>query len=121
MYFPLKSRVNFDEIGPVKLSEFIKQNNIIDESSIDSLLRNLLDVICKEPNCLSLRSPIIVSGNINGQIFDLFQLFTKAGDDFSHSVSEPVKLNNQYLFLGDYISTSNQSINTLVFLFFFEN
>ena len=109
-------RVNIDELGPVELAKMLKENRHLQEPVIDDLLRRLMDILILEPNVHYLQSPITVCGDIHGQLLDLFQLFAKAGDDFINETSEPEKLNNTYLFLGDYVDRGYCSIETFVFL-----
>lgn len=47
----------------------------------------------KEPNTLKLAEPIVIVGDIHGQVHDLVHMIDKAGD--------PAEIN--YLFLGDYV------------------
>jgi diadenosine tetraphosphatase ApaH/serine/threonine PP2A family protein phosphatase len=76
------------------------------EQLIESLLRRLIDILHLCPNVLRLDSPIIVCGDIHGQMYDLFQLFSLS----------PEIPDTQYLFLGDYVDRGYQSTFTFVYL-----
>lgn len=107
---------DFHELGPVKLSQMFKERKRLQENIINDILYFLMDILFCEPNVYCLRSPIIVIGSLSGQLFDLFEIFAQSGDDFINAKSEPAKLNNSYLFLGNYVCRYDYSIETFIFL-----
>ncbi|OHT15798.1 Serine/threonine-protein phosphatase PP-X isozyme 1 [Tritrichomonas foetus] len=108
---------DIDQLSPCDLAKLLKDNKHLQESVIDDLFRRLSDILILEPNVHYLSSPIIVCGDIHGQLLDLFQLFKKAGDDFtSEGVSCDKTLKNTYLFMGDYVDRGYCSIETFAFL-----
>lgn len=111
-----QENISFDELGPVKLSKMLKEGKNLRESVINNILHHLKNILLCEPNVYYLKSPLIVCGDIHGQLFDLFKLFEKSGDDFINALSEPTKLNNTYLFLGNYVDRGHNSIGTFIFL-----
>ncbi|TNJ30509.1 Serine/threonine protein phosphatase [Giardia muris] len=64
-------------------------------------------VFFNEPNLLSLSLPIIVIGDIHGQLFDLFEIFKIAGEVPTST----------YLFLGDYVDRGTHSLEVILYLF----
>jgi hypothetical protein len=44
-----------------------------------ALLDRSIEILRGEPNCLKLRTPITVCGDIHGQFYDLLELFLVAG------------------------------------------
>jgi diadenosine tetraphosphatase ApaH/serine/threonine PP2A family protein phosphatase len=78
----------------------------LDENFIQSLLQRLKSVLVREDNLMVLNSPLIICGDIHGQLYDLFRLF---------SLSPPIP-DSRYLFLGDYVDRGYQSIQTFVYL-----
>jgi diadenosine tetraphosphatase ApaH/serine/threonine PP2A family protein phosphatase len=76
------------------------------------LLSRLVDLLIREPNVVYLTAssgPIIVCGDIHGQLLDLFQLFEKT-DILTDNASQHI------LFLGDYVDRGHSSIETFAFL-----
>ena len=59
-----------------------------------------------EPNTLRLSSPILVVGDIHGQLYDMFEIFR----------IEPPPPQCQYLFLGDYVDRGDYSLETFMYL-----
>lgn len=84
----------------------IERGDIIEEETVIVILMKLMEVMYRERNLLILNSPIIICGDIHGQLDDLFQLFNESGD----------KYNQQYLFMGDYIDRGYHSLNTFLYL-----
>lgn len=105
----------FEQLDACKFANLLKDNKHLKEPIIDELLRQLSAILIGEPNVLYLHSPIVVCGDIHGQLLDLFQLFLKAGDDFLNG-NAPSTLTNTYLFLGDYVDRGYCSIETFLFL-----
>jgi serine/threonine-protein phosphatase 4 catalytic subunit len=76
------------------------------ESDTTSLLRQAIEVLGAEPNCISLRAPISVCGDIHGQFYDLLELFSVGGRPPEQS----------FVFLGDYVDRGYYSTETLLLL-----
>ena len=60
----------------------------------------------KEENMLRLSDPIIVVGDIHGQLYDLLEIFRV----------EPPPPESQYLFLGDYVDRGYYSLEVLMYI-----
>ena len=102
-----------DDLTPSILYNDFCAGHHLKESILDSLFKRLADLLILEPNVHYLQSPITVVGDIHGQLLDLFQLFAKAGENFTESSPS---LQNNYLFLGDYVDRGYCSIETFAFL-----
>lgn len=96
-----------DEID--KILETIKQGQHLTETQLVFSMRRLKDILYQEYNVLELSAPIIICGDIHGQLFDLFNLFDK--------VKETTRSQNTtFLFMGDYVDRGYYSIETFAYL-----
>lgn len=64
------------------------------------------ELLIKEENVLGLSDPIIVVGDVHGQLYDLFEIFR----------IEPPPPESCYLFLGDYVDRGYYSLEVLLYL-----
>ena len=87
-------------------NHFIKQGKLTN-SQVIKILNLTINSLSKEPNLLSLDSPVTICGDIHGQFYDLVKLFEVGG--------QPE--NTSYLFLGDYVDRGCFSIECLVYLY----
>ena len=85
----------------------LKKGEIIIESTVIAIFEKMIELLSKEPNVLSLQSPIIICGDIHGQFDDLLQLFQTVEDK---------KDSYNFLFMGDYVDRGHHSMNTFLFL-----
>lgn len=92
-----------------EILETIKEGNHLPEIKLVNLMRRLKDILYQECNVLELPVPIIICGDIHGQLFDLFNLFDKVKSCVGNS--EPT-----YLFMGDYVDRGYYSIETFAYL-----
>lgn len=68
------------------------------------------ELFVEESNVQPISSPVVVCGDIHGQLYDLLELFNKGGDIE----------NTKYLFLGDYVDRGYNSVETIELLLCFK-
>jgi serine/threonine-protein phosphatase 2B catalytic subunit len=66
----------------------------------------LFCVLGKEPNLVRIGEPIVIVGDLHGQLYDLIHMLEKAGD--------PSEIN--YLFLGDYVDRGIYGLEVVLIL-----
>ncbi|KAF9653553.1 Metallo-dependent phosphatase [Thelephora ganbajun] len=88
---------------------FIAEGRLTEQQAI-YILERTTDLLSREPNLLSVPSPVTVCGDIHGQYYDLMKIFEVGG-----TVAE-----NSYLFLGDYVDRGSFGIECLLYLYVFK-
>ena len=83
-----------------------KNGKCLDESVVRILCEKVRNIMCEESNVVRIHSPLIVCGDIHGQLHDLIELFQQGGDP----------KNTTYLFMGDYVDRGYYSVETLELL-----
>ena len=86
----------------------ISAGNQVQEKEVCSILAKLQEILFSESNVIEIVSPIIICGDIHGQLYDLFELFNKV-------CPEGVQ-NHRFLFMGDYVDRGRFSMETFAFL-----
>lgn len=86
---------------------------VIPEETVARLLLKLNDLLNRENNILLLTSPIVICGDIHGQMYDLVKLFEISGG-FDKKKNWTNK--KKYLFMGDYVDRGYHSLNTFLLL-----
>ena len=86
----------------------IRSGNMIQEHEVVSILEKLQEILFTESNILEITSPIIICGDIHGQLYDLFQLFETAAPRGIHTT--------KFLFMGDYVDRGRFSMETFAYL-----
>lgn len=89
-----------------KIIETCKDGGKIEESVFVELMLRLMEELAAESNLLELSSPITICGDVHGQLFDVLELFKKAGSPENH----------KFLFMGDYVDRGYYSILTFSLL-----
>ena len=79
----------------------------LSEDQIKFLCEKARDLLIKEPTVISVNAPVIVCGDVHGQIDDLYDLIENIGG--------PIPDFN-YLFLGDYVDRGHHSVETISYL-----
>lgn len=79
---------------------------IFDEGMLSKLCRDSAALLRRIPTVVEVKAPVLIVGDINGNIFDLIRMTSKCGS-FS---------TNQYVFLGNYIGRGGFSIQVLAYL-----
>jgi len=77
------------------------------EAQCVDLCEKVRDILQEEPNCVNLRCPICVVGDIHGQFQDFKELL--------HINGHPPETN--YVFLGDYVDRGESSVKTATLAF----
>lgn len=80
--------------------------DLLTPDEANDVLEHAKQLFIKEENCIKLQSPIIVVGDIHGQLYDLHEIFR----------IEPPPPESQYLFLGDYVDRGYYSLEVLMYL-----
>jgi len=70
------------------------------------LCEKVKEYLLEESNVQPVKAPVTICGDIHGQLFDLFDLFSKGG---------PVAENN-YIFMGDFVDRGYYSLETFSLL-----
>jgi serine/threonine-protein phosphatase 2B catalytic subunit len=73
-----------------------------------TILAMVNKILKDEPNMVRIEEPICVVGDIHGQYYDLLNLLQKSG--------EP-SLDQNYLFMGDYVDRGIYGVQTCLLLF----
>jgi diadenosine tetraphosphatase ApaH/serine/threonine PP2A family protein phosphatase len=94
------------------LRDRLSQGEIIEEYLVVQILDSLIDVLRTESNIVTVRTPVVICGDIHGQYEDLMKLFQTALNDFRAC---PVRHLN-WIFMGDYVDRGSFSLNTFLLL-----
>ncbi|KAH0785049.1 protein phosphatase type 2A [Histomonas meleagridis] len=78
----------------------------LSEKEVLTTLELSKELLIKENNVLELSDPIVVVGDIHGQLYDLLEIFR----------IEPPPPESKYLFLGDYVDRGYYSLEVLIYL-----
>ena len=89
-----------------KWLETLKQGNCIPENDVKSLCDKVKEIFIEESNVQPVTAPVIVCGDIHGQIYDLFELFEKGGQI----------PDSKYVFMGDYVDRGFNSVEVFSLL-----
>ena len=94
--------LDFDHVGAdlMYIPRFTKETLLL-------LCTEIIEKLKEEKTLLTLKSPIIILGDIHGNIRDLLRLFAYSGPPDS----------NRYLFLGDYVDRGEMSVEVITLLF----
>jgi len=82
------------------------------ESILSELFSKLREVLVEEENVLEVPSPVIVVGDVHGQLFDVIKMFEVAESLDEYKVSGQTN----FLFLGDYVDRGHFSFETFAYL-----
>ena len=87
------------------LSE-LKEVKCLPEGDLKQLCQKAKEILIEESNVQYINAPVIICGDIHGQLYDLFELFKKGGEI----------PNSSYVFLGDYVDRGYNSVEVIKFL-----
>lgn len=85
-------------------------------SHIDMLCDRVEPIFRSESNCISVRAPVKIFGDIHGQFGDLMTFFREYGSPSPNAPGGDLNSYN-YLFLGDYVDRGSHSLETIILLF----
>jgi diadenosine tetraphosphatase ApaH/serine/threonine PP2A family protein phosphatase len=86
--------------------ETLRGGKRLEEDQLSMVFNKLMEVLYQEGTVQPLPLPIIICGDIHGQLYDLFELFRISGGPE----------NNRFLFLGDYVDRGYYSLETFTYL-----
>ena len=89
-----------------KWIEDLKQLKCLPEEELKKLCEKAKEIFIEESNVQNVSAPVIICGDIHGQIYDLFELFKKGGEI----------PNSRYIFMGDYVDRGYNGVEVLEYL-----
>ena len=89
-----------------KWLEDLKKIKCLPEGDLKQLCEKAKEIFIEESNVQNVSAPVIICGNIHGQIYDLLKLF-KIGGDIP---------NSKYIFMGDYVDRGYNSVEVVELL-----
>ena len=84
----------------------LKEVKCLEEGDLKQLCQKAKEIFIEESNVQFVKAPVIVCGDIHGQIYDLLELFKKGGEI----------PNSSYVFLGDYVDRGYNSVEVIELL-----
>ena len=89
-----------------KWLEDLKELKCLSERDLKLLCEKAKEIFIEESNVQNVSAPVIICGDIHGQIYDLLELFKKGGDI----------PNSRYIFMGDYVDRGYNGVEVLELL-----
>jgi diadenosine tetraphosphatase ApaH/serine/threonine PP2A family protein phosphatase len=89
--------------------KILKTGEVLPEADVAQIIEQIEPILTEQTNVIELCSPVIICGDIHGQLDDLLYLLSEEVSGFG---GERLK----YLFMGDYVDRGHHSINTLLLL-----
>ena len=89
-----------------KWLEDLKELKCLSERDLKLLCEKAKEIFIEESNVQNVSAPVIICGDIHGQIYDLLELFKKGGDI----------PNSRYVFMGDYVDRGYNGVEVLELL-----
>ena len=89
-----------------KWLEDLKELKCLPEKDLKLLCEKAKEIFIEESNVQNVSAPVIICGDIHGQIYDLLELFKKGGDI----------PNSRYIFMGDYVDRGYNGVEVLELL-----
>ena len=89
-----------------KWLEDLKELKCLPEKELKLLCEKAKEIFIEESNVQNVSAPVIICGDIHGQIYDLLELFKKGGDIPS----------SRYIFMGDYVDRGYNGVEVLELL-----
>jgi serine/threonine-protein phosphatase 6 catalytic subunit len=89
-----------------KWLEQLRNAQCLSEHELKILCDKVKEILAEESNVQPVSAPVIICGDIHGQIYDLFELFRIGGEI----------PNSRYVFMGDYVDRGCNSVETFEYL-----
>ena len=89
-----------------KWLEQLKELKCLSEEELKQLCGKAKEIFIEESNVQNVSAPVIICGDIHGQIYDLIELFKKGGEI----------PNSRYVFMGDYVDRGYNGVEVLELL-----
>ena len=89
-----------------KWLEDLKDLKCLSEEDLKQLCEKAKEIFIEESNVQNVSAPVIICGDIHGQIYDLIELFKKGGEI----------PNSRYVFMGDYVDRGYNGVEVLELL-----
>jgi serine/threonine-protein phosphatase 6 catalytic subunit len=89
-----------------KWLEQLKELKCLSEEDLKQLCEKAKEIFIEESNVQNVSAPVIICGDIHGQIYDLIELFKKGGE----------VPNSRYVFMGDYVDRGYNGVEVLELL-----
>ena len=86
--------------------EQLRNAQCLSEHELKILCDKVKEILAEESNVQPVSAPVIICGDIHGQIYDLFELFRIGGEI----------PNSRYVFMGDYVDRGCNSVETFEYL-----
>jgi diadenosine tetraphosphatase ApaH/serine/threonine PP2A family protein phosphatase len=90
----------------------IALGEIIDESLVIGILARIKDILIREDNIVSVKSPVMICGDIHGQLEDLLKLFRVALEGIGVAAVKDIN----WVFMGDFVHRGQFSLNKFLLL-----
>ena len=97
-----------EEFNAKQILETIENGDHIPEKIYIQIMEKVKEILFHENNYIFVNVPIIVIGDIHGQLFDMLQVFTK--------ICPISQSDMNYLFLGDFVDRGYHSLETFAYL-----
>lgn len=89
-----------------KWLEQLKELKCLAEDELKQLCEKAKEIFIEESNVQNVSAPVIICGDLHGQIYDLLELFKKGGEI----------PNSRYIFMGDYVDRGYNGVEVLELL-----
>jgi serine/threonine-protein phosphatase 2A catalytic subunit len=90
--------------------EKILQCKPLTEAELTQLIDKCKEILQVEANCVKIRAPVTVCGDLHGQFYDLMELFKMGGQ----------LPDTNYLFMGDFVDRGIHSVEVMTLLIAFK-
>ena len=84
----------------------LKELKCLSEEDLKQLCEKAKEIFIEESNVQNVSAPVIICGDLHGQIYDLLELFKKGGEIPS----------SRYIFMGDYVDRGYNGVEVLELL-----